>query len=45
MMTQDQIDEDTRFIEIAYDLLMEGNVDEDRVMELTEWLLDEEMGR
>jgi len=45
MKAQEQYDEETRFIEIAYDLIMSGQVDESRVMELTEWLLDEEMGR
>jgi len=45
MKAQEKYDEETRFIEIAYDLIMSGQVDESRVMELTEWLLDEEMGR
>ena len=45
MTEQERIDEETRFIEIAYDLFMEGETDEDRVMELAQWMLEEEMGR
>ena len=37
--------EEMRFIEIVQELLMKGEVAEDRIEELAHWLLDEEMGR
>ena len=43
MTEQERIDEETRFIELAYDLMMEGEMDEDAVMEEVHRIMDLEV--
>ena len=40
MTDQERMDEETRFIELAYDLMMEGEMDEDAIYEEVHRLMD-----
>ena len=42
MRTQAQYDEETRFIELAYDLMMEGEMDEDAIYDEVHRIMDKE---
>ena len=45
MTDQERMDEETRFIELAYDLMMEGEMDEDAIYDEVHRIMDKEAAR